>query len=394
MGTMAFAGALPVLRGAWDMDAATAGSIQTAFNLANAVALLVAAWLCDSFGAKRVYLASTWAGAVALGCFALFARSPHSALIWIVSVGLTQGGSYAPALILASDLSPSSRRGRAMGMMLAAGSLGYLLSLFFALWATQTFGVATGFGVCAVGVVIGTAAGHVSLTGVRPIGREQRADPRGRSESFRWQDMFSPVALCLLIGYVAHCWELLGHYAWTPSLLAQAVAPMKLSPPWAALLIGAVIHLSGMVSTTVIGVVSDRWGRSKVLIWVAAAGASFSMMMGYAASWGPTWTVLIAMLGSFFILGDSGVLSAAMTDEVSPCRIGRVMGVRSVLGFGAGALAPAAFGAAYDVTHGWALPYATLAIGGISACVAAVFLNGMTVRSRLPLRSLRGGNVD
>jgi MFS family permease len=394
MGTMAFAGALPVLRSVWHMDAATAGSIQTAFNLANAIALLVAAWLCDSFGARRVYLASTWAGAVALVCFAMFARSPHTAMIWIVLVGLTQGGSYAPALILASDLSPPSRRGRAMGMMLAAGSLGYLMSLFFALWATQIFGVATGFGVCAFGVVIGALAGHISLARALPGERAQTSKARARHESLDWRGMFSPVALCLLIGYVAHCWELLGHYAWTPSLLAQAVAPMKLSAPCAALLIGAVIHLSGMVSTTVIGVVSDRWGRSKVLIWVAAAGASCSMLMGYAASWGPVWTLFVAMIGSFFILGDSGVLSAAMTDEVSPRHIGRVMGVRSVLGFGAGALAPTAFGAAYDVTHAWALPYATLAIGGVCACVAAISLNWVNVRSRLPVRSFNGAKAE
>ncbi|WP_200911463.1 MFS transporter [Caballeronia cordobensis] len=143
-------------------------------------------------------------------------------------------------------------------------------------------------------------------------------------------------------------------------------------------MIGAVIHLSGMVSTTVIGVVSDRRGRSKVLIWVAAAGASCSVLMGYAAQWGPVWTIFIAMMGSLFILGDSGVLSAAMTDEVSPRHIGRVMGVRSVLGFGAGALAPAAFGAAYDVTHEWSLPYAMLAIGGMCAWVAALLLNRLT----------------
>nr|WP_074173622.1 MFS transporter [Caballeronia calidae] len=393
MGTMAFAGALPVLRNAWHMDAATAGSIQTAFNLANAVALLVAAWLCDSFGARRVYLVSTWAGAVALGFFAMFARSPHTALISIVLVGLTQGGSYAPALILASELSPPSRRGSAIGMMLAAGSLGYLLSLFFALWGTQTFGVAAGFGVCALGVVMGASAGHICLTGASPSEREQTARPRARPESLSWRGMFTPVALCLLVGYVAHCWELLGHYAWTPSLLAHAVAPLKLSAPWAALLIGAVIHLSGMVSTAVIGVVSDRWGRSKVLIWVAAAGALCSVLMGYATQWGPAWTIFIAMMGSFFILGDSGVLSAAMTDEVSPCHIGRVMGVRSVVGFGAGALAPTAFGAVYDVTHEWTLPYATLAIGGICACVAAILLNQLIVRSRLPIRPFESGNA-
>src|SRR5215472_15131311 len=75
MGTMAFAGALPVLRSTWHMDATTAGAIQTAFNLSNAFALLIASWLSDSLGAKRMYLTCTWAGAAALVVFAIFARS-------------------------------------------------------------------------------------------------------------------------------------------------------------------------------------------------------------------------------------------------------------------------------------------------------------------------------
>ena len=184
--------------------------------------------------------------------------------------------------------------------------------------------------------------------------------------------------MCLLIGYVAHCWELLGHYAWTPSLLASALAPLRLDAVSMALLIGGVVHFSGMLSTIAFGVLSDRWDRAKVLIFVGASGAACSLLMGCSMQWGAAWTVLIAALGSFFILGDSGVLSAAMTDTVPPGRLGRVMGVRSVLGFGAGALAPTAFGAAWDVTHQWSWAYATLALGGCAACVAALCLHHLS----------------
>ena len=111
---------------------------------------------------------------------------------------------------------------------------------------------------------------------------------------FRWRSLFHPAALCLLIGYVAHCWELLGNYAWTPSLLAAALAPLRLDALTVALLIGAVVHLSGMLATTFIGTWSDRWDRSTVLVAVAAAGAGCSLLMGYAPAWGPAWTVALA----------------------------------------------------------------------------------------------------
>ncbi|MDR3096984.1 MAG: MFS transporter [Paraburkholderia sp.] len=389
MGTMMFAGALPVLRDAWHMSASQAGTIQTAFNLSNALALLVAAWLSDTYGAKRVYLACTWAGAAALAAFAWLARSPESALIGIVFVGLTQGGSYAPALLLAAKLSPPAARGRAMGQMLAAGSFGYLVSVSLALWATQTYGVAAGFSLCATGVFAGALLGHISLFGasfVPPKGHATRAAIPERS---RAGATLNPVAICLLIGYVAHCWELLGNYAWTPSLLAAALAPLHLGTLSRALLIGVVVHFSGMLSTIAFGVLSDRWDRAHVLVAVGATGAACSILMGCSMQWGPAWTVLIAAIGSFFILGDSGVLSAAMTDAVPAHRLGRVMGVRSVLGFGAGALAPTTFGATLDATHQWSCAYGTLARGGGVACVAALCLRRLNGGSRMPDRTLR-----
>jgi MFS family permease len=192
--------------------------------------------------------------------------------------------------------------------------------------------------------------------------------------------MFSPAALCLVVGYVAHCWELLGSYAWTPSLLATALQPLHLDPLTRALLVGVVVHLSGMLATPVIGMLSDWWGRPNVLVSVAAAGAACALLMGWSTHWSPAWTVVLAAVGSFFILGDSSVLSAAMTDEVPAGSLGRVMGVRSVLGYGAGALAPAAVGATLDGTGTWVAAYAVLAAGGALACAAALCLRRLKSR--------------
>jgi MFS family permease len=374
---MAFAGALPALRVVWNMDASTAGGIQTVFNLSNAIALLAAAWLSDTLGARRVYLFCSWAGALALACLALFAHSAQSALALIVFVGLTQGGAYAPALLLAAELSAPNRRGMAMGQMLAAGSLGYMLSVFLSLSIASQYGPGAGFGACACGAFIGAAIGHVSLKGHRPVlvsHDAQRTAPR-----MRWRDLFGPASLCLLAGYVAHCWELLGNWAWTPSLLSGVLQRYHMSAVSRALLIAAVIHLSGMLATAVIGALSDRFRRSTVLVVVAGAGALCSSLMGFSANWGAAWTLALAAIGSFFILGDSGVLTAAMTDEIPPGSLGRVMGIRSILGFGSGALAPITFGLTLDATHRWSIAYLTLALGGALACAAALRLKTLTL---------------
>jgi MFS family permease len=372
MGTMAFAGALPVLRSAWHMDATTAGTIQTAFALSNALALLVTSWLSDSLGAKRLYLACTWAGAAALAIFAIFARSPHAALILIVFVGLTQGGAYTPALLLVADLSAPAERGRAMGQVLAAGSFGYLLSVSLSMLIARSHGPAGGFAICAMGASVGAVLSQFSLMGVR--NRRHACRSAAPSEPMQWKSVFGPTSVCLLVGYVAHCWELLGSWAWTPTLLATALQPRGFGVVTTSLIVGGTVHLSGMIATGVVGALSDRWGRSRVLICVTAMSALCSMLLGWSEQWGAGWVIALAAVGSFFILADSGVLSAAMTDEVPAAWLGRVMGVRSILGFGAGALAPMAFGATLDWTHQWGWAYMPLAGGGMVALFAALAL--------------------
>lgn len=157
LGTMMFAGALPTIRSEWQLDAASAGTVQTVFSLTNALALLVASWWCDSLGARRVYLLFSWLGAGALMLFAVFAHSYIGALVLMAFVGLTQGGAYTPALLLAMGMNGPARRGYAIGMILAASSLGYFLSVFIAGWSAMRWGAG---GFVGPGRLSGTATAH------------------------------------------------------------------------------------------------------------------------------------------------------------------------------------------------------------------------------------------
>jgi MFS family permease len=72
------------------------------------------------------------------------------------------------------------------------------------------------------------------------------------------------------------------------------------------------------------------------------------------------------------------VLSAALMESVSPSYLGSAFGIRSMLGFGAGAVSPVVFGAILDWTNpgqqvyttwGWA--FVSLGIPGLGAVAAA-----------------------
>src|SRR3546814_14291110 len=106
-------------------------------------------------------------------------------------------------------------------------------------------------------------------------------------------------------------------------------------------------------------------------------------------------------LYGFAALGDSGVLSTAMADAVPAGQLGRLLALRSILGFGAGALSPLAFGWILDLTNppgalpsqwGWA--FTMLAAGGILATLAAWFLNTGTARAAVRIAPDAGARSE
>ncbi|MBX9264901.1 MFS transporter, partial [Klebsiella pneumoniae] len=114
IGTMTFAGALPVLRNEWHMDASSAGSLQTILNISNALALFAASWLSDWYGPRRIYLVFSWLGSVALLLFGVFAHSYISAALLMAFIGMTQGGAYTPAIMVAMQMHSAAKRGYAV----------------------------------------------------------------------------------------------------------------------------------------------------------------------------------------------------------------------------------------------------------------------------------------
>lgn len=370
MAAMAYAGALPFLQAAWGMDGAIAGSVQAAYNFANALALLVASWLSDRLGAKRVYLFSVWGGVAAMALFALFARSHGSALVLAALVAASQGGAYTPALMLVAEMEPPARRGGAIGGVLAAGSFGYVLSISAALGGAALLDYRWGFALCAVGPLAGAVAGSLALRHhPNTVHPRQNAGGEGL-----WRLMVAPVSLLLLAGYTAHCWELLGTWAWVPAFLTHALGGLGLGAVGTGLVVACAVHLSGVAANMLAGRLSDRWGRPRVLLGIAVLGAACSFTLGWSLSAGPWVALVLACMASFFVLADSGVLSAAMTEAVPPRYLGSALALRSILGFSAGSLAPVAFGATLDATGQWGWAFTTLGIGGALAAVAALAL--------------------
>jgi len=372
---MMYAGAIPELIGDWGMTAAQAGFVQTVFNGSYALSLVLTGWLSDRLGARRVFLWSSWCTAAVGVLVALFARSFESGAILFALFGLFQGGTYTPSIMLVAQGVPSERRGSSIGLLLAGASLGYAASIAAVTAAIALVDYRLAFVICGGAPTVAAMAAWMAT--------------RGRPNLITWRRSAAPAApafssrrtsALLTLGYTAHCWELLGMWAWMPAfLLASLAASSAVETMTQGIWIGIAIHLSGAVSAFTMGHASDRFGRRSVLIALALFGAVCSLSIGWLDQ-APSAVLLgLTTLYGFAVLGDSPVLSTAISEAVPPSVLGSALAVRSILGFGAGGLAPLAFGALRDaapIGFGWISAFSCLGMGGLLAAVFAVYLPG------------------
>lgn len=357
------------------MSAAEAGFVQTTFNVSYAVSLVLTGWLSDRLGARRVFLWSSGCAAIAGILTAVFARSFESGAILFGLLGLFQGGTYTPSIMLVAQGVPSQRRGFSIGFLIAGASLGYAASIAIATAASQFASYQVAFLICGSAPVLAVVAAWKG-TRSRP---NFVARPHGGGSPLRGHS--NPQlrsSRLLMLGYTAHCWELLGMWAWMPAFLLTFLATSSVAGVLAqGIWIGIAIHISGFFAAFTMGHASDRFGRRAVLISLGLFGAICSLSIGWFGQAPSLLLLVIASLYGFAALGDSPVLSTAITETVQPSDLGSALALRSILGFGAGGLAPLAFGAARDVAptgFGWIAAFSCLGIGGLLAALFAILL--------------------
>jgi MFS family permease len=120
------------------------------------------------------------------------------------------------------------------------------------------------------------------------------------------------------------------------------------------------------------GVLADRIGRTRVILAMSCASLACSFSFGWLLG-SPLWLVaLVAVLYKLTAIADSSVFSTLLTEIVPQEYVGVAFSLRSVLGFGMGALSPWVFGLALDWPGGdtaspaaWGFAWASLGAGAL-----------------------------
>lgn len=388
----AYAAAIPLLTPAWRMSASEAGLVQSAWHAGYLISLFAIGFLSDRYGAKRVFIVSGTASSVSALTFALFADGFASAALLYGLTGLFSGGSYTPGLTLIAERFASARRGRAMGFYLAAASLGYALAMIATGALAPLIGWRGAFIVNATGPLAGTLLAVYMLRGTPNI--VHVATAAGATTAPIPAILGNKPAMLAIGAYTAHSWELLGMKAWLPAFFAASAYLAGSGATQAASLgaaLTAIAYLGSMAGSVVGGTVSDHRGRTWTMLVMAGASAACSFAFGWMVA-APLWLLVgFAAFYSFAAIADSSVYSTAITELVPARFIGAAYSVRSVLGFGAGALAPWVFGLVLDVTRAgnaspvwtWGLAFTSLGAGALLGPLAAWRLRQMPDSTRM-----------
>ena len=379
MAFMTYAAAMPVLKDEWGMTGAQAGTVASGFQIGYAVSLVVCSGLSDRISPKAIYLWSMFAAGLSALAFALLARDFASAVILNTAVGVSLGGTYTTGLMILAGRYPSRTRGMAVGYFIASTSCGYACSLLISGAAIPVGGYRLAFLLTGLGPALGWALAAITLRATPVVAAGRRPGRR-----FTREVLANRPAMLLIGGYTCHNWELQGMWAWTPAFMAACLGMAgagRVDAAGSGAYVSALFHVVGLLASFSMGALSDRLDRARVMAALAAASMACSFAFGWMADWPIALVIAAGMIYAFTALGDSPILSAALSESVHAAYLGAALGLRSLIGFGAAALAPVVFGLVLDHTNppggggrgyavwGWA--YSVLGVGGLGAVWAA-----------------------
>jgi MFS family permease len=368
---VAYSAVLPLTQAAWSLSGREAGMIQAAFHLGYLSSLFIVGFIADHFGAKRAYVTTGVAACLSPWVFVLFADGFWSAFWLHALTGLCQGGTYTPALALINHHVEPTRRGRAMGYLIAGSSAGYAICLGvagFALKFTDWRGALASVALLPLASwLLGAFVlrGTPNVVHPRPAGEPLLAALPAVLRNRR--------GMLSIWAYTFHNWELLGLWAWLPAFLTAALLVHGMNAE-GALLLAALTYVANIAGSIVGGTMADRWGRIPTLLTWSCISCMLSFSIGWLVGAPIAALVVLACLYNFAAIADSSTHSTVLAEGVPPHYIGVAYAVRSVIGFGAGVVSPVVFGWALDLAGGgrsstsafaWGVAWSTLGIGAL-----------------------------
>lgn len=383
-----YSAVLPLLQREWHLSGAQAGVILSTFQAGYVIAVIISGLLSDRFGGRKVFVFSAIETSLAGLAFAILAKGFISAAVIRGLAGLGQGGLYVPGMKLLSEWFPPEERGKALGIYTSALIASYAGALYVAAPAASAYGWQWAIWLTSVW---GLPSAALVFFLVKEKARAKAAVPNSTSTltgfiPFLRKTLLNKPLRLLNIGYMSHMWELYGFYGWIGPFVVAVTLRQGFTAE-SALVYGntmaATAVLMGVVSPALGGFISDKIGRTKTVTIVLLVSAACSLSAGWLMIL-PLYGFLgIIMVYGFFVVMESAVFKAGLSELVEPELLGAALGVQSFLGFGITIISPALFGLVLDISNPglggdfqvWGWSFGLLGLGALIGPIAMYYLS-------------------
>ncbi len=402
-----FSAVLTYIAAEFNLSGSDTGTILAVFQVGYVVVVVLTGRLADLLGTRKVIFWATLLTGIFSTAFVYLAGGFYSILVLRLLTGLSAGAIYAPGMALLSNWFTPAQRGRAIGAYTAALTVAYGGSYFVASPLAAVYGWRAGMLWTSLPVFIAVIIlwlfieekpaekDQFSKAGAAANDRKSALEPAQAVQPAPQGGYSGPAVIT--VSYMGHMWELYAFWGWigpfmTASFFAAGFAEAE-AVAWGGRL-AAIIIMLGAPAVWLVGILADRWGRTSAIVLAATCSLAAQFFFGFLYGRSLALLILVGLWIGFWVIADSGIFKAGLTEMVIDDIRATSLGVQSAIGYSMTVIAPWAFGRVLDFLNdgvspvqasNWGLPFITLGVGALLAPAAALFLR------RLPQAVLMAG---
>jgi MFS family permease len=397
-----FSAALKYLADEFNLTANDTGMILGSFQAGYVLVVGITGWLGDRFSLKKIVFTATLITGIFSLLFIWGAQGKTSIILFRLITGLAAGAIYVPGMTLLSRWLRPEERGAALGAYTGALTAAYAGGYVIAGYLSSSYGWRVGvfwtsIPAIVAALIIALFVSDRSLNeetqefkssfdsdSIKGHASDERREPHLTIQPAPEGGFAGPILICL--SYAGHMWELYAFWGWIgPFLLSAAVATGMTADEavrWSGTFSSGIILL-GAPAAWLWGIFADKKGRSIAILMAGMFSIVGECVIGFLHGQS---LVLITCIGAwigFWVIADSAIYKAGLTEMVAPRIRGISLGIQSVIGFFVTILSPIVFGhilqryngtASPAMIHIWGPAFLVLGLGGLVGPVASVFL--------------------